>query len=70
MKCSFDEIFFDTEEEMRDFLQHYIIAYLSHSDVLDFFQFKGGTMLRVCAKTNYRFSEDIDLEVVRNKKTH
>lgn len=65
MKCSFSDTFLTSSEDMRDFIQHYVVAYLSHSDVHADFQFKGGTMLRTCSQRNYRYSEDLDFEVSR-----
>lgn len=49
---------------VSDQVQHRIIASLYGSDLGANLYFKGGTMLRVCAFPDYRYSQDIDLEVL------
>ena len=45
----------------RDLVQHHIVAALAQADDPRLV-FKGGTMLRVCALPDYRFSEDLDFD--------
>ena len=52
---------------LRDYVQHYVIARLSRlASSLDFI-FIGGTMLRLCAMPNYRYSEDLDFIIETSK---
>ena len=45
----------------RDLVQHHIVVALAQADDPRLV-FKGGTMLRVCALPDYRFSEDLDFD--------
>ena len=49
------------ESAARDLVQHHIVAALAQADDPRPV-FKGGTMLRVCALADYRFSEDLDFD--------
>ena len=57
---------FATKNEVRDFVQHFVLSELANSELADSFVFKGGTMLRVCGIKDYRFSEDIDIEAEKS----
>ena len=49
----------------RDRIQHHVVAALAYGDRNRDPQrlvFKGGTMLRVCALPDYRYSEDLDFD--------
>lgn len=50
-----------TAAEIRDRVQHHIVAALA-TGASDRLVFKGGTMLRVCALPDYRYSEDLDFD--------
>lgn len=50
----------------KDYWVTYALHQLFHSDVKDLIVFKGGTSLSKCYKVIERFSEDIDLVIVKN----
>ncbi len=50
--------------ETRDFLQHKIVAEFYSSVLKEHLIFKGGTMLRVCGFPQYRYSEDLDFDLI------
>ena len=50
----------------KDYWVTYALYKLFHSEVKDLIVFKGGTSLSKCYKVIERFSEDIDLVVVKN----
>ena len=50
----------------KDYWVTYALHQLFHSDVKDLIVFKGGTSLSKCYKVIERFSEDIDLVVVKS----
>ena len=50
--------------ETRDFLQHKIVAEFYSSVLTEHLIFKGGTMLRVCGFPQYRYSEDLDFDII------
>jgi hypothetical protein len=50
----------------KDYWVTYALHQLFHSEVKDLIVFKGGTSLSKCYKVIERFSEDIDLVVVKN----
>lgn len=45
-------------------LGHFLRSFFSHRDILDHFVFKGGTGLRKCYFSDYRFSEDLDFTLL------
>jgi len=52
----------------KDYWVTYALHQLFHSDVKDSIVFKGGTSLSKCYKVIERFSEDIDLVIVKNNE--
>ncbi|WP_309613717.1 nucleotidyl transferase AbiEii/AbiGii toxin family protein [Flavobacterium sp.] len=52
----------------KDYWVTYALHQLFHSDVKDLIVFKGGTSLSKCYKVIERFSEDIDLVVVKSNE--
>ena len=50
----------------KDYWVTYALHQLFHSDVKDLIVFKGGTSLSKCYNIIQRFSEDIDIVVVKN----
>ena len=50
-------------EAARDRVQHHVVAALAQINDPRLV-FKGGTMLRVCALPDYRYSEDLDFDWV------
>lgn len=50
----------------KDYWVTYALHQLFHSDVKDLIVFKGGTSLSKCYNVIHRFSEDIDVVVVKN----
>ncbi|MEA2023250.1 MAG: nucleotidyl transferase AbiEii/AbiGii toxin family protein [Actinomycetota bacterium] len=53
----------DADTVERDYVLTQVIASLSHHPDNDIFQFKGGTLLRLCYFSEYRYSADIDLNL-------
>ncbi len=51
----------------KDYWVTYALHQLFHSDVKDLIVFKGGTSLSKCYNVIQRFSEDIDIVVVKNE---
>lgn len=52
-----------SDNTARDFVQHCLVAELARTKT-DSLVFKGGTYLRVCMFSEYRFSEDLDFDWV------
>lgn len=53
----------DADTVERDYVLTHVMASLSHHPDSDIFQFKGGTLLRLCYFNEYRYSADIDLNL-------
>lgn len=53
----------DADTVERDYVLTHVMASLSHHPDNDMFQFKGGTLLRLCYFDEYRYSADIDLNL-------
>lgn len=53
----------DADTVERDYVITHVMASLSHHPDSDIFQFKGGTLLRLCYFDGYRYSADIDLNL-------
>ena len=53
----------DADTVERDYVLTHVMASLSHHPDNDIFQFKGGTLLRLCYFSDYRYSADIDLNL-------
>ena len=53
----------DTDTVERDYVLTHVMETLSLHDQADLFQFKGGTLLRLCYFEGYRYSADIDLNL-------
>ncbi len=53
----------DADTVERDYVLTHVMASLSHHPDSDMFQFKGGTLLRLCYFNEYRYSADIDLNL-------
>ena len=53
----------DADTVERDYVITHVMASLSHHRDNDMFQFKGGTLLRLCYFSDYRYSADIDFNV-------
>lgn len=50
--------------EIQDEIQHRLIAAIFAHEIAPRLVFYGGTMLRVCGMSDYRFSEDLDMLLV------
>lgn len=53
----------DADTVERDYVLTHVMASLSDHADNDMFQFKGGTLLRLCYFSDYRYSADIDLNL-------
>ncbi len=53
----------DADTVERDYVLTHVMASLSHHREKNIFQFKGGTLLRLCYFSGYRYSADIDLNL-------
>jgi predicted nucleotidyltransferase component of viral defense system len=53
----------DADTVERDYVLTHIMASLSHHPDNGIFQFKGGTLLRLCYFNDFRYSADIDLNL-------
>jgi predicted nucleotidyltransferase component of viral defense system len=53
----------DADTVERDYVLTHVMASLSEHPDNDMFQFKGGTLLRLCYFSDYRYSADIDLNL-------
>ncbi len=53
----------DADTVERDYVLTHVMASLSHHADNGIFQFKGGTLLRLCYFSDYRYSADIDLNL-------
>ena len=53
----------DADTVERDYVLTHVMASLSDHPDSDMFQFKGGTLLRLCYFNEYRYSADIDLNL-------
>jgi predicted nucleotidyltransferase component of viral defense system len=53
----------DADTVERDYVLTHVMASLSHHPDNGIFQFKGGTLLRLCYFNDYRYSADIDLNL-------
>ena len=53
----------DADTVERDYVLTHVMASLSHHPENNMFQFKGGTLLRLCYFSEYRYSADIDLNL-------
>ena len=53
----------DADTVERDYVLTQVMASLSNHPDNDMFQFKGGTLLRLCYFSDYRYSADIDLNL-------
>ena len=53
----------DADTVERDYVLTHVMASLSHHPDNGMFQFKGGTLLRLCYFNDYRYSADIDLNL-------
>lgn len=53
----------DADTVERDYVLTHVMASLSHHPDNSMFQFKGGTLLRLCYFIDYRYSADIDLNL-------
>ncbi|MEE8456454.1 MAG: nucleotidyl transferase AbiEii/AbiGii toxin family protein [Acidimicrobiia bacterium] len=56
----------DTQTVERDYVLTHVIGALARHPNGNIFQFKGGTSLRLCYFRDYRYSADIDLNIVGN----
>ena len=48
----------------RDYVIHHVMASIGRTRAAEQLQFKGGTAIRLCHERDYRYSADIDLNVV------
>jgi predicted nucleotidyltransferase component of viral defense system len=53
----------DADTVERDYVLTHVMASLSDHPDNDMFQFKGGTLLRLCYFSDYRYSADVDLNL-------